>query len=207
MRILEDLNDAEVATLAGSKTPEPMAGVWVLTAPDGQTWTADSPMRVVTKEVNSRVPPQVALARIRRSLTDEEGPAHLCPEPADGLEFDARGVLGPKRDAHRGGDSYEASMLRNLLARIHRDGGHYLEQHGLDKALEDADAQVVQWLTMQDRLADALFVLGMVDKNNRIDAGEKGKAWSGRFVVEEVRRVLAGDPKPEPQNAVRAALG
>ncbi len=42
-------------------------------------------------------------------------------------------------------------------------------------------------------LADALFVLGMVDKNNRIDEGETGKAWSGRFVVEEVRRVLAGE--------------
>lgn len=46
-------------------------------------------------------------------------------------------------------------------------------------------------------LADALFVLGMVDKNNRIDAGEKGKAWSGRFVVDEVRRVLAGKPAPD----------
>ncbi|MEY2854636.1 MAG: hypothetical protein RL030_1768 [Pseudomonadota bacterium] len=120
--------------------------------------------------------------------------------------------LGPnaavvERDPHRGGSSYEASMLRNLLARIHRDGGHYLEQHGLDKALEDADAQVVQWLMLQDRLADALFVLGMVDKNNRIDAGEKGKAWSGRFVVEEVRRVLAGDPVPEYQNDVQAAFG
>lgn len=42
-------------------------------------------------------------------------------------------------------------------------------------------------------LADALFVLGMVDKNNRIDAGETGKAWSGRFVADEVRRVLAGE--------------
>ncbi len=48
---------------------------------------------------------------------------------------------------------------------------------------------------LQTRLADALFVLGMVDKNNRIDAGETGRAWSGRFVVEEVRRVLAGAPK------------
>ena len=46
------------------------------------------------------------------------------------------------------------------------------------------------------RLDDALFVLGMVDKNNRIDAGEKGKAWDGRFVTEEVRRVLAGRPAP-----------
>ena len=45
---------------------------------------------------------------------------------------------------------------------------------------------------IKDCLADALFVLGMVDKNNRIDAGETGKAWSGRFVVEEVRRVLGG---------------
>jgi hypothetical protein len=39
-------------------------------------------------------------------------------------------------------------------------------------------------------LHDALFVLVMVDKNNRIAAGEKGKAWNGRFVAEEVRRVL-----------------
>jgi predicted RNA-binding Zn-ribbon protein involved in translation (DUF1610 family) len=38
------------------------------------------------------------------------------------------------------------TMLRNLLARIHRDGGHYVEAHGIDKALADADAKVVQWL-------------------------------------------------------------
>ena len=49
---------------------------------------------------------------------------------------------------------------------------------------------------LQTRLDDALFVLGMVDKNNRINAGEKGKAWSGRFVVEEVRRVLSGAARP-----------
>ena len=36
-------------------------------------------------------------------------------------------------------------MLRNLLARIHGDGGHYVEQHGLDKALEDADQLVAKW--------------------------------------------------------------
>jgi hypothetical protein len=49
---------------------------------------------------------------------------------------------------------------------------------------------------LRARLDDALFVLGMVDKNNRIDEGEKGKAWSGRFVVDEVRRVLQGKPSP-----------
>jgi hypothetical protein len=47
---------------------------------------------------------------------------------------------------------------------------------------------------LRARLDDALLVLGMVDKNNRIDAGERGKAWSGRFVADEVRRVLEGRP-------------
>lgn len=41
-------------------------------------------------------------------------------------------------------------LVRNLLARIHRDGGHYVEEHGLDKALEDADAKVVAWLALSD---------------------------------------------------------
>jgi hypothetical protein len=50
-----------------------------------------------------------------------------------------------ERDAHRGDNSYEASMLRNLLARIHGDGGHHLEAHGLDKSLEDADVLIANW--------------------------------------------------------------
>jgi hypothetical protein len=32
----------------------------------------------------------------------------------------------------------------NLLARIHRDGGHYVEEHGVDKACRDADLQVAE---------------------------------------------------------------
>ena len=42
----------------------------------------------------------------------------------------------------------------------------------------------------QSRIADPLQVLRMVDDNHRADAGERRKAWSGRFVVEEVRRAL-----------------
>ena len=86
---------------------------------------------------------------------------------------------------------------------------YYEGQHGAEEPADTAARLelVRQRDVLLDRLAEALQVLSMVDKNNRIDAGEKGKAWSGRFVVEEVRRVLAGDPKPEPHNAVRAALG
>ena len=36
--------------------------------------------------------------------------------------------------------------LANLLARIHRDDGSYLETHGLPKAVKDADEIVVGWL-------------------------------------------------------------
>ncbi len=68
MDILKTLTDAEVAALANSATPKPMPGIWVLTAPDGQTWTGDSPIQCVQAEAHFRVPPQVALARIRRSM-------------------------------------------------------------------------------------------------------------------------------------------
>ena len=36
--------------------------------------------------------------------------------------------------------------LGNLLARIHRDGGHYISEHGWAKAEADADAKIVQWI-------------------------------------------------------------
>lgn len=37
-------------------------------------------------------------------------------------------------------------MLRSLLARIHRDGGHYTEEHGLKKSVEDADQLIADML-------------------------------------------------------------
>lgn len=39
--------------------------------------------------------------------------------------------------------------LGNLLAVIHRDGGHYLAEHGLEKAVEDAMAK---WAEMRKAL-------------------------------------------------------
>jgi len=52
-------------------------------------------------------------------------------------------LLRKKFDTSLNRRSYEASMLHNLLAVIHGDGGHYLEQHGLEKTLADAEAAVV----------------------------------------------------------------
>lgn len=43
-----------------------------------------------------------------------------------------------------------AQMLSNLLAVIHRDGGHYQMDHGLTKAVTDAESKVVEWLARDD---------------------------------------------------------
>jgi hypothetical protein len=39
------------------------------------------------------------------------------------------------------------SALKNLLAMIHGDGGHYVERHGIEKACEDAEEKVAKIFT------------------------------------------------------------
>ena len=40
----------------------------------------------------------------------------------------------------------ERQHIYDLLARIHRDGGQYAAEHGVEKSCDDAEAQVVTWL-------------------------------------------------------------
>jgi len=40
----------------------------------------------------------------------------------------------------------ERHHIYDLLARIHRDGGQYTADHGVEKSCDDAEAQVVTWL-------------------------------------------------------------
>lgn len=93
--------------------------------------------------------------------------------PSASSTVDPSGVLRPPaRDPHRGGHSYEASMLRNLLARIHGDGGHYVEEHGLEKALADADAMASTW-RLRERLeapADERFAVKVLVRDGDPEA-------------------------------------
>lgn len=52
------------ACLAAQRTPPPQAGTWTLTAPDGRTWQADSPLKCCSLEQRGRVPASVAMARL-----------------------------------------------------------------------------------------------------------------------------------------------
>ena len=50
---------------------------------------------------------------------------------------------------------HDVAHLLELLAIIHRDGGQYVAQHGIEKACKDAGAQVSTWLETINN-ADAL---------------------------------------------------
>lgn len=57
---------------ADQPTPQPQSGLWILMAPDGRTFAAESPMKCVQAEMHERVPPHIALGRIARALKDPE---------------------------------------------------------------------------------------------------------------------------------------
>jgi len=95
------------------------------------------------------------------------------PDPAAVVEVpptpaDKSTVQQSARDRHFGGHSYEASLLRRLLARIHRDDGKYLAEHGLDKAQDEAEKKIVQLFPLSEPTAaseappinEVLFLFG-----------------------------------------------
>ena len=60
-----------------------------------------------------------------------------------------------ERDAIRA----ELAAAKNLLARIHRDGGHHTEAVGFSQSVADADAKVSEWLLVaEERTALAAHV-------------------------------------------------
>ena len=71
MEIMKDYTDDQVRDLAQQQTPI-MIGTWLLTSPDGKTWIGATPLKCVAAERNERVPPEVALARIKLASMEEE---------------------------------------------------------------------------------------------------------------------------------------
>lgn len=53
---------------ADEPTPPPEPGLWRLTTPSGRVFIANGPMQCVALERRTRIPPQVALGRIARTL-------------------------------------------------------------------------------------------------------------------------------------------
>lgn len=71
-------------------------------------------------------------------------------------------VARQRRDAERFRTERNTmrDRLLNLLARIHRDGGHYVTEHGVEKACEDADEIVARLNVEGDELKDLHALAG-----------------------------------------------
>lgn len=95
--------------------------------------------------------------------------------------------------------------LSNLLARIHRDGGHYEEEHGTEKAVKDADFIVahlytdVEYYKHADLIkADAEIqrlrqALRLLDLTARVSLAFQRPAAEGNAHLLDVERVVTGD--------------
>lgn len=107
MELLKGMSAAEVMSMAKSQTPTPAVGLWALVAPDGKTWMADNPLACLRKEIEARVPPNVALARIQLAVADV-----ASGEDGDGSVRDALSELVDKT-----GELIEHLRLTGRLAR------------------------------------------------------------------------------------------
>lgn len=67
---------------------KPQIGTWTLTAPDGRTWQAESPLHCIAKERNERVPATVQLNRIFKEVNYQFYPCG-CDMPNDCPEHGA----------------------------------------------------------------------------------------------------------------------
>lgn len=136
MELLKGYTDAEVRKIAARPTPQPMVGEWTLTAPDGRTWKADNPMRCLTAEVNDRVPPLVALARIKRAVMDGDNEEAASAAPVTNA---AREVLAERLrqveverwtpehdDEHENGELAKAAACYALQSALPGNEGDYL---------------------------------------------------------------------------------
>lgn len=58
-------------------------------------------------------------------------------------------------------------MLMNLLARIHRDGGHYTESNGVDKSARDADKIIAALFAERDEaIAKCASIISFCEESN-----------------------------------------
>ena len=104
------------------ETPKPMPGTWTLTAPNGRTWQAESPLHCCGAEQRERVPREVAMKRV----------LDLADEPTDEEKRLAEECAKSERRALAFGDILHHHILAMRAAVI---AGH-LEGH----------AQGLQWI-------------------------------------------------------------
>lgn len=71
---LEGFSDEQIRAFATQKNPPAMEGTWILTAPNGREYIAESPLKCCAAEMHERIPPLVGIARIYTSTFLSDNP-------------------------------------------------------------------------------------------------------------------------------------
>ena len=80
----------------------------------------------------------------------------------------------PRYFAPKSGSSHisTAELENELLAVIHRDGGHYVQEHGIEKAVEDAITLINKERSELSHISTAELENELLDRHRRIRRGE-----------------------------------
>ena len=114
-------------------------------------------------EAKTRKTEQSEPHKISRPSTDEEILASDNRVIREGFERSRRSVMGEVTH------SEAVTMLLNLLARIHRDGGHHTEEVGLTQSVYDADKKVADLNMQSEELqANHFSVKSLWSENQRL---------------------------------------
>jgi len=114
-------------------------------------------------EAKTRKTEQSEPHKISRPSTDEEILASDNRVIREGFERSRRSVMGEVTH------SEAVTMLLNLLARIHRDGGHHTEEVGLTQSVYDADKKVADLNMQSEKLQVNHFsVKSLWSENQRL---------------------------------------
>ena len=101
------------------------------------------------------------LKRIRSILSYPTG---LEDDDQEYIE-DARKAIAALIEQQPADDPEELRQtLANILCRIHRDGGHYIAEHGWRKAIQDADLKVAQMNADADTRPQSAAWVGLTDE-------------------------------------------
>jgi hypothetical protein len=121
----------------------------MLVAVAGGARPDDQPRDLMVEAIGSNL--------IRRE--EQEKPCRTCGKPRHDFSFwritaAGRLLIAAFEDVHATAIAQQDALIGELLAVIHRDGGQYLDTHGMEKATRDA------MQLSSDRIADAEAALG-----------------------------------------------
>jgi hypothetical protein len=165
------LGRAESRSLAAIDTPKAQEGTWMLIAPDGRHWEAESPLKCASAEQRERVPAHVAVARIMAEIDDEAPMAVVYPPDGTVSPFT---VINLGMGAVQMGDCIHDRRIPALW--FGKDGKGMGHEEEMNREAHDGETLAVVTFANVEGLDVLLKVLHRVRRKAFPDAASSGDA-------------------------------